>query len=267
MKTVIYWFSGTGNSLSIAKALHEAIEDSKLIPIARAVKSVPEAGSGELSRAAERIGLVFPVYGWGPPRLVARFVRKLNAAPGAYIFAVVTYAGNKGDALMILRRMLRERGLDLAAGWGVRMPENYPPMGGAPAPEKQREINAEAAKKIAQITAGLKTEPRGLVEQSMWIWRLLSKIVYPVFRRLVPRADRWFRADEKCNGCGICAKICPVNNIEMVNGRPQWPGHCEQCFACLHWCPQEAVQYTRSKNQPRYHHPESALGDFVNQGR
>ena len=255
MNTKIYWFSGTGNSLAVAKALHESMVDSELIPISRAMKSIPEP--------ADRIGLVFPVYGWGPPRLVERFVRKLNAAPGATIFAVVTYAGNQGDTLGILRRMLQKRGLNLAAGWGVKMPENYPPMGGAPAPEKQREINGEAAEKIVQIVSELKASPHGVVEQSLWLWRLLSKVIYPGFRWFVPRADRWFRADENCNGCEICAKVCPVDNIEMENGKPKWTGRCEQCFACLHWCPQEAVQYVRSKGQPRYHHPDATLPDFA----
>jgi len=255
MNTKIYWFSGTGNSLSVAKALHGSIENSELIPIARAVKSVPEA--------AERIGLVFPVYGWGLPRLVERFVKKLNAAPGTCIFAVVTYAGNKGDTFGILRRMLQKRGLDLDAGWGVKMPENYPPMGGAPEPGRQREINSEAAEKVEQIIADLKAAPHGVCEKSMWLWRLLSRIIYPGFRRFVPRADRWFCADSNCNGCEICAEICPVDNIEMENGKPKWLGRCEQCFACLHWCPQEAVQYGRSSKQLRYHHPDSEVSDFL----
>lgn len=254
MSTKIYWFSGTGNSLAVAKAIHESIEDSELIPIAYAMKHAPEA--------AERIGLVFPVYGWGPPRLVERFVRKLNPAPDTSVFSVVTYAGNPGDTLAVLSRMLQARGLDLDAGWGVKMPENYPPMGGPPEPEKQKEINGEAAEKIAQIVSELKTSPHGTIERSAWIWRQLSKVVYPGFRRFVPRADRWFRADSTCNGCEICAKICPANNIEMENGKPKWTGHCEQCFACLHWCPQGAVQYIRSKGQPRYHHPDSEVSDF-----
>jgi len=255
MKTVIYWFSGTGNSLAVAKALAAQCGDAELIPIS-------ECMEGLLPPMA-RIGLVFPVYGWGPPALVARFIRKLNAGPGAYIFSVVTYAGSQGGTLAILRRLLQKRGLDLAAGWGVKMPENYPPMGGAPAPEKQREINGVAAEKIARIAAELQQSPRGRYETSAAVWRMLSKVVYPLFRRHVPRADRFFRADEKCNGCGICAKICPVNDIVMKDGRPEWLGHCEQCFACFHWCPQQAVQYGRSAKQPRYHHPHTVLDDFL----
>ena len=254
MKTVIYWFSGTGNSLAVAKELAKQCGDSQLIPVSQALEN-PQPPAG-------RIGLVFPVYGWGPPALVARFIEKFNAWPDAYIFSVITYGGSPGGTLAVLRRMLQKRGLDLSAGWGVKMPENYPPLGGAPAPEKQQAINSAASEKVRQIATELQQSPRGQYEKSAAVWRMLSRIVYPLFCKNIPRADRSFRADEKCNGCGICAKVCPVKDIEMVDGKPKWLGRCEQCYACFHWCPQQAVQYGRSSKQYRYHHPQAVLADF-----
>ena len=255
MKTIIYWFSGTGNSLAVAKALSKQCGDAELVPMAKALRNPPPS--------AERIGLVFPVYSFGPPALVSRFLEKLNALPDSYIFAVVTYAGNQGGTSAILRRLLQKRGLDLAAGWGVKMPENYPPLGGAPAPEKQQTVNAAATEQISKIAAELQLSPRGRYEKSSAVWRILSRVAYPLFKKSVPRSDRFFRADEKCNGCYICAQICPVNNVAMVDGRPSWLGHCEQCYACFHWCPQKAVQYGRSVKQHRYHHPAVTLSDFL----
>ncbi|MFA6173505.1 MAG: EFR1 family ferrodoxin [Kiritimatiellales bacterium] len=255
MKTIIYWFSGTGNSLAAAKALAKSCGDAELIPMAKALRNPPPA--------AERIGLVFPVYSFGPPALVARFVEKLNASPDSYIFSVITYAGNQGGTLAILRRLLQKRGLDLAAGWGVKMPENYPPLGGAPAPEKQQAVNVEADEQIGKIAEELQQSPHGRYESSTMFWRILSRVAYPLFKKNVPRADRFFRADEKCNGCCICAQVCPVNDVVMLDGRPTWLGHCEQCFACFHWCPQKAVQYGRSAKQHRYHHPAVKLSDFL----
>ena len=254
MKTILYWFSGTGNSLAVAKELAKQCGDAELIPMSKAVqKPLP---------ASERIGLVFPVYAFCPPALVARFVEKLNAAPDSYIFSVITYAGSPGGTLAVLRDLLKKRGLDLAASWGVKMPENYPPFGGAPAPEKQQTVNSAAAGRIEKIAAELKMFPREQHEPIRAVWRMVSRMMYPLFWKRAARADRSFRADEKCNGCCICTRVCPVNNVAMIDGRPSWLGHCEQCYACFHWCPQKAIQYGRSSKQHRYHHPQTTLADF-----
>ena len=255
MKTIIYWFSGTGNSLAAAKALAEQCGDAELVSMAKALENPPPA--------VERIGLVFPVYAFCPPALVARFTKKLNASPDSYIFSVVTYAGLPGGTLEVLRRILRKCGLDLAASWGVKMPENYPPFGGAPAPEKQQTVNAVAAEQISKIVAELQQSPRGRHEKINPVWKMVSRMIYPSFQKRAARADRSFRVDANCNGCGICAKVCPARNIEMLDGKPRWLGRCEQCYACFHWCPQKAVQCGRSSKQHRYHHPAVSLADFI----
>jgi MinD superfamily P-loop ATPase len=76
--------------------------------------------------------------------------------------------------------------------------------------------------------------------------------------------DRNFKADEKCNKCGICAKVCPAQNITLTDGKPVWNHKCEQCYACIEWCPQAAIQYgNNTKKYPRYHQPEIQLKDVL----
>jgi ferredoxin len=256
MGVAIYWFSGTGNSLHVARSLAAVLPDAELIPVSAAVgKPVPPVA---------RLGLVFPVYGGGPPALMARFIEQLCAESADYVFAVVTHAGNPSSATHITQRLLRRRGLALSAAFAVRMLTNYPPFGGAPPPAKQEKLLERGDARIREVAAALAAWPVGHVERGNILLRWLGAVIYPVFRRAVARADRKFRVDEKCNGCGLCARICPVGNIETEDERPRWCGRCEQCYACFHWCPQEAIQYGRkTAGQVRYHHPECSAADFM----
>jgi MinD superfamily P-loop ATPase len=76
--------------------------------------------------------------------------------------------------------------------------------------------------------------------------------------------DSKFFADPKCDGCGVCARVCPAHNIEMKEGKPSWLHKCEQCMACLQWCPKEAIQYGQSTSKrKRYRHPGVNASDFL----
>lgn len=84
------------------------------------------------------------------------------------------------------------------------------------------------------------------------------------FRESIQLMDFGFQWDDKCNGCGTCVKVCPVNNIKIGKNRPIWQHHCEQCFACLQWCPQEAIQFSKNTYYgKRYHHPDVTLSDVI----
>ena len=78
--------------------------------------------------------------------------------------------------------------------------------------------------------------------------------------------DKSFKVNEKCNGCGICSQICPVNNIKMINNKPKWLNHCETCLACYHWCPNRAIKGgVAPTNEYYYHHPDVKISDIMKQ--
>jgi NAD-dependent dihydropyrimidine dehydrogenase PreA subunit len=86
--------------------------------------------------------------------------------------------------------------------------------------------------------------------------------------RSVHKLDENFWVDDQCNRCGICLKVCPGNNIEMINEKPAWLHRCEQCLACVQWCPQEVIQYgKKTVKYPRYHHSEVILEDMCEQAK
>ena len=258
MSTKIYWFSGSGNSFHVAQQIGAAL-NAELVPIA-----APGAAQGP---PADRIGIVCPVYGFGLPALVMRFIATMPVGESPHAFCVVTCGGMAGAAIGIAERLLKTRGVTLSSGFVVRMPDNYPPFGGAPGAEKTASINARADERIAEVTAALSTDAPGRVERPTIITRAAGRFISYWFARSLAKTDRKFFADDKCNQCGICARVCPVENIELFEGRPQWLGHCEQCYACFHWCPQKAVQYgKRTGRQVRYHHPGCSLDDMLVRG-
>ncbi|MFW6172353.1 MAG: DUF362 domain-containing protein [Elusimicrobiota bacterium] len=45
-----------------------------------------------------------------------------------------------------------------------------------------------------------------------------------------------------CSECGMCAKICPVNAIELKTGEPFInKNNCIKCFCCAERCPEKAI--------------------------
>jgi ferredoxin len=257
MKTLIYFYTGTGNSLWTAKKLSEQLENTELSPMTL-------TGQGSIYPQGENIGLIFPVHVWGMPPLVIDFVNRLELKPAKYYFAIAVNAGQVAATLLQLKKLMRARGLNLFAGFSIGLPSNYIPWGGAPAEEKQQKKFNEALEKISRISAIIKAqETRNPDKGPLW-QNILFSALYRMSFSQIPKMDKSFWADAECTGCMICEKICAVQNILMSEGKPTWQHHCEQCFACLQWCPEKAIQY--GKNTPekkRYHHPEIKLQDIL----
>lgn len=261
MNTNLFWFSGTGNTLWAAGALATQLGQTNLVPIASpAATNAPPV---------QRVGVAFPVYSWGPPAIVNRFLDQVRVAPGGYVFLLLTAGGDAGSAARIAERRLKARGIEVASSFTIKLPDNYPPLGGAPALPKQQRMFERSIEQVKSAAAAIQASTRDHIEVGRWIFRAMGRLAYPFFITHAAAMDKGFRADDKCNGCGLCARLCPVGDIEMSDApgdaaRPRWLHRCEQCFACLHWCPQAAIQFgRRSASQGRYHHPQVTLADLM----
>jgi ferredoxin len=261
MRTVLYYFTGTGNSLMVAKELAVKLGTTELIPIARTLNEKA------VMPKAQCIGIIFPVYMWGLPLIVAEFVKKLDVVPTTYIFGVATYGGFPAGTFLQMQKLLNKKGLSLSAGFGVTMPRNYIPLYNMMTAESQQKLFAQAQIKITTIAKTVQEQQRTKIPHNGLIIDLLfSSFLYRMSSPYIHKMDSKFWADAKCDGCGICAKVCPVKNITMENGKPHWRHYCEQCLACLQWCPKEAIQYGQAtQKRKRYHHPSISLVDVTGQ--
>lgn len=237
MKTIIYYFTGTGNSLAAAKKIAAVLGDCGLVPIASL-----EDTQGVIVPSADRVGIVCPVYDAGVPRIVAEFAERLDISRAGYTFAVVTFGGMGVSALHHLNGIFeKKQGRRLDAAFAVAMPGNFPPLGKPPAGEKKDKILKKAEGRLAEI-AGMIDKGLSVPPGFSPVSSLIRYITYGPFIKNVQSADKDFSVSDACTRCGTCAKVCPVKNIGMVDGKPVWQHHCEFCCACLHFCPAEAIQ-------------------------
>jgi len=260
MATKLYVYTGTGNSLWVARQVALELREAT-------VEFVPNL-SGDLKVEADRVGIIFPVHIWGLPSRVIQFIDHLQVKPETYLFALAVNAGQPAATLLQLKRLMLTRGHSLAVGYSIVLPSNYIPWGGPWPVETQQRLFREAQEKVKAIAETILRQERRRVDRGPLWQNILFSWIYQMSFRSVRKMDKKFCVDDKCNRCGVCAKACPAGNIEMIDEKPSWLHRCEQCLACLQWCPQEAIQYgEKTVKYPRYHHPEVVLKDILDQAR
>lgn len=259
MKTVIYYFTGTGNSLAAARKIAGALGDCEAVPIASFANT-----AGAVAPDADRVGIVCPVYFAGLPAMAASFAERLDLTAANYVFSVVTHGGGGGGAaLRQLDGILRERaGRGLDAGFAVSMPGNYILMYASPAGEKRDRLLAAADADLEAIAGRIRQGEKLKLPNSP-VTRIVKALTYPGFRSHVHGDDRKFTVSERCTSCGTCAAVCPAGNIEMVEGRPVWNHRCELCCGCIHLCPVEAIQAGKAtEGRQRYRNPSVDIAEL-----
>lgn len=262
LTTRLYYYTGTGNSLWMARQLARRLDgETEFISLGTDYE-MPDT-------ACDRVGIVFPVHIWGLPRRVVEFVGKLSAQQSAcYMFALAINAGQVAATLQQLEKLLAAKGMTLSAGYDLAMPSNYIIWNGAQPEEKQKALFEKAARKLGLIAELVNRREAGPVETGPWWQNPFFSIANRLSGSHVPAMDKDFRLEANCNGCGVCAKVCPAGNIRMEGGHPVWQHRCEQCLACLQWCPQEAIQYgNKTAGKKRYHHPEISIADMMAAGK
>lgn len=260
---MIYYFSGTGNSRWVAEKLAAATNDRICEMLSASGQSdSPSAGEGK----DETIGLVFPVYAWGLPRVVEQFVREklpTQMPDTAYIYCVMTCGDDMGYTDRILSRLLaRHCQHTLDAVFSVHMPNTYVCLPGF-------DIDSDelAKKKVSETQAALPhiVETITMKARAVEVCRgalpwTKSYILRALFNKVLV-TDKYFRCDTSlCTNCKSCIQHCPLGNISLDTSTTpphgiQWHHNCTGCLGCYHVCPHHAINFgnqTQKKGQKKH---------------
>ncbi|MDR2647548.1 MAG: EFR1 family ferrodoxin [Oscillospiraceae bacterium] len=245
MANRVYFFTGTGNSLRVARSIAGALDDCEVIAIHKgAASTVPES--------LERVGFVFPVYFWGLPGMAAEFLRGISLPEqgGTYYFAVATFGGIIGNALPQVKRLLADKGITLNYGGGVcsyrnavvyyEMKQDVEAVTRKAEARAQKVVSAVVAKKKKRVGRGIKK-----------IFQLNADNI-AAFHAMALH----YTISGDCVGCGLCASVCPAENILFQDGKPVFGDACEYCLACIQHCPKRAINDgDKTVTRGRYTHP------------
>ena len=271
-KTEIYYFSGTGNSLHVARELQKRIPDTDLIPIISLLNwRSPRTN-------AKRIGFVFPIYFTSIPAPFVEFITKLDMRSSAYIFMVGTRLGTFTIANSVLKSLLKKKGKSLDASFLINMANNTPtglkPGKGSrkwvektsePEIKRLEERVQPQLDEISNIIREGKRHPKRSFPNPI---KFLTYNTMKILTRSI-NSEVGYYADDSCIHCGTCEKVCPSGKIIISEGKPTWQMNvqCYYCFACFNFCPQQAilVDGKYDNKDGRYHHPSVTVEDIISQ--
>jgi ferredoxin len=242
----IYYFSGTGNSYYTAKLLGEKL-----------FLSVESIDMKNIPRGGQRyVGIVFPVYAFGPPNIVKKFISKLEGLESQYVFVIPTYGGQCGPTIKITERLLKKSRIELNYARKIKFPDNYILSFKVPDTSKQMEILDKAHTKINFIAQEILKESHK-VEKEKFPFNLIPEKIHFWSSQKFRKMGKNLKSDSKCTLCGLCVKNCPVDNIKIINDKVVFGVSCELCLRCVHSCPVGAINYkNKTQGKRRYLNPK-----------
>lgn len=233
----IFYFTGTGNSLYVAKRF-----EGELYSIPKVLRS------NELRYKDEKIGIIFPCYGLAAPKIVREFVEKVTLE-SPYIFAILTYGNMIANGVGWFANYAKKNGISLHYANSLLMVDNYLPIFDV---EEQKKKQKNIEENLSVLLKDISESKEYINKGSVFDAILTSG--FQQAAKLLPayNSPKKFSVNDDCNKCGTCIRVCPRDNIsldkEHENSKPIHGDTCEFCLSCINLCPKKAIKLKSEKN-------------------
>ncbi|MBI5248689.1 MAG: hypothetical protein HY912_04275 [Desulfomonile tiedjei] len=268
----ILYFTGTGNTDWVVKKIREGLEakgaSCMTLPADRlladcgmgfGMKPDPEllkARLGDFLSDDAVLVLGFPTYEGTVPRPFRELFPLLPEGNGRKLACISTILLAGGDAVHIAEKTLAQRGYRSFLTTYVVMPGNIRlPHFAFFQIHNGKDLDRfyeSAGKAVAEIVDEL------LYQKAHFEGRTIADYLIGASNRwgeyILP--DLWGKqmfADAKCIKRALCASSCPMGNISLAKGYPEFGTNCCTCLRCYNFCPENAIQITEhTRDEEKY---------------
>ena len=252
-KVAIYYFTGTGNTLLIVKKMVDTFQSLK---VETSIHNMVSTDPGAV--AVDRtIGIAFPVACFSTYPLVWDFLEGMPDGSGTDILMIDTLSSFSGVLTGQIRNLMVKKNYHPIGVKEVVMPSNinFKPWDDL----KNEKIISAGLQKAKYFTHDLvygisKWKPvyilpaiADILDLRKRAWALLAKKIELSIDNI------------KCIRCGICYKVCPVENIEMEE-YPEFLDKCQFCLRCISFCPTQAISF---KNKETFYPYKAQEADEI----
>lgn len=249
----IFYFTGTGNGYYLAKQIAESIECDYV--------RITENNYQNLIGDEKEICIIYPLYYWGVPKMIYKFLTNNNFNNLKYISFIENRGGSlNGYAVKQVKKILPN--IDINYYNAVKLPSNYTRMYNTKSVEKNIDCLDKANNQIKKIIDDIKNRKKYSIKPHL-LTTIFHFILYKNWFNSLTKIDEKFVVEDNCTNCGICAKLCPTNNITITD-KPNWNNNCEDCMACISYCPTYQISINNKSKKNRYSQPYIKLKELFN---
>jgi len=232
------YFSGTGNSrYAVELFCNEYNKDAKVF-------SIEDANVTRAVKEDDLLVFAYPVQYSTVPKILRDFINDNNELwKKKRIFIIATMGLFSGDGAGLLGRILQRKGAEILGGLHLKMPDSIGDVKALKRPlEKNRELvkkSEDKIKKTVQLLKAGKPPQEGIGI----LYRMAGFFGQRLYfgHKTKNYSDKLQVDRDKCIGCGKCEKLCPMNNIKIIDKKVVQNNRCTMCYRCINNCPKQAL--------------------------
>lgn len=235
---MILYFSATGNSEYIAKNI-AYLNNDDVLDISEYLKKKEVM---ELTSVQPYV-IVAPIYISTIPVVVLELLKKSKFYGNKNIYFIMTCAGSGiSGAGAYAEPLAKELGLVYRGIEHLSMPQNYLMFFTVKEEDENLIKMNDAVERVPLLAEKIRNDKDFDKSKIGFFHKISIKPVIWLFDKFFIKPKKFYATDE-CVNCSLCVKVCPLNNIQMVNGKPKWSKNCCHCSACINRCPKKAIEY------------------------